>query len=268
VASIVVLPVSGTLGALIDGVDLTRALKPDQISAITTALRAHLVCLFPGQLMSPEQLVAFGTQLPVTDDTGTRRRPIVSEAMVWDSRQTHVNQVGDWHSDGTYNGNPPVYTLLHAQAIPDAGGDTMWASMYRAYETLSPALQDFLSDLTAVHGFPETRFSERGWAQTAQHPVVRVHPETGRRALYVNPLYTTRISELESAESEALLAFLFDHIRRPELACRHRWTPLDLALWDNRCTVHRPVADYDPATGRVMHRLTVHLPGGTAASAG
>lgn len=247
-------PVTGALGAVITGIALGRELNYEQVAVITAALHHHLVCLFPNQHLSPAQLVAFAGNFGTVNHTSARNTAGVPEVMVRDSRRTPPDHVDEWHADGTYTTDPPALTVLHAQQVPEVGGDTLWADTSRAYRALSPVMQRFLAELTAVHVDSRSQ-------RTARHPVVLTHPETGRRALDVNPLYTKGICELEPSESNALLTLLFAHTQRPELTCRHRWSRFDLALWDNRCTLHRPVTDYNPTTTpRLMHRLTIATP--------
>jgi taurine dioxygenase len=180
---------------------------------------------------------------------------------------------GTWHSDFSFLPEPPSLTLLHAVELPEVGGDTVWASQYAAYDTLSAAMQRLLDPLRAVQtGWPHgtrgpgpnaavsrsvvmTRNDPSADVEVA-HPIVRVHPVTGRKALFVNPVYTQRIEGMTDAESTPLLQFLFDHAVRAELCVRHRWRPGDLAIWDNRCLLHLAVNDYD-GSRRLLHRTTV-----------
>ncbi len=253
-------PVTGALGAVITGIALTRELSHEQVEVITTALHHHLVCFFPNQHLSPTQLVAFAGHFGTVNHTSARNIAGVPEVMLRDSRRIPPDHIDEWHADGTYTTDPPALTVLHAQQVPEVGGDTLWADTSRAYQALSPVMQRFLAGLTAVHLDSRSQ-------RTARHPVVLTHSKTGQRALYINPLYTKGICELEPSESTALLTLLFAHAQRPELTCRHRWSRFDLAIWDNRCTLHRPVTDYDPtATPRLMHRLTIATPQPTATS--
>lgn len=191
---------------------------------------------------------------------------------------------GTWHSDFSFLPEPPSLTLLHAVELPEVGGDTVWASQYAAYDTLSAAMQRLLDPLRAVQtGWPNgtrgpgpnaavsrsvvmTRNDPSADVEVA-HPIVRVHPVTGRKALFVNPVYTQRIEGMTDAESTLLLQFLFDHAVRAERCVRHRWRPGDLAIWDNRCLLHLAVNDYD-GSRRLLHRTTVagEAPIGPAAS--
>ena len=180
-----------------------------------------------------------------------------------------VNFGGIWHSDTVYLERPPMATMLLARELPPYGGDTMFASMYAAYEALSPGMRALLDGLEAVNSSAladvsktrEDRIRDAGSEADEQHfvathPVVRTHPETGRRALYVNRAHTASFAGMTEAESAPLLQFLFEHSVRPELTCRFRWEPGSLALWDNRCAMHNPVNDYHGFTRR-MHRITL-----------
>ncbi len=172
-----------------------------------------------------------------------------------------------WHSDLSYMNPPALASLLYGLEVPPSGGDTMFCSLYAAYDALSDTMKSVLEGLTAVHNFG---FASRGVFRAEQatqsqldatpavvHPVVRTHPETGRKVLFVNPGFTSHIVGMHPAESRALLDFLFAHATQPEFIYRHRWRPKDLVMWDNRCTMHYAVADYDGVGERYMHRTTV-----------
>jgi taurine dioxygenase len=184
---------------------------------------------------------------------------------------------GYWHSDVTFAEEPPIGTMLHARVVPSSGGDTIWTNMYLAYERLSPAMRTFRDGLTARHDFDHFyRYPMGDSLETDQfildqkrahplptHPVVRVHPETGRKALFVNESFTTRIEELDRAESESVLALLYRQSTQPELTCRHHWSAGDIAFWDNRCTMHYPIDDWNGSfdapeeSARQMNRITI-----------
>jgi taurine dioxygenase len=179
-----------------------------------------------------------------------------------------VNFGGIWHSDTVYLERPPMGTMLIAREVPPYGGDTLYANMYAAFESLSPALRALLEGLTAVNSSAladvsktrEDRIRDGGQEvekeYVAEHPVVRTHPETGRKALYVNVAHTARFRGMTDDESRPLLRYLFEHAVRPEFTCRFRWEVGSLALWDNRCAMHNPVNDYHGHTRR-MHRITL-----------
>jgi len=181
---------------------------------------------------------------------------------------------GTWHSDFSFLQEPPMGTLLYALEVPDHGGDTLWADMYGAYESLSEGLRRFLDPLVAIHsGAPYGRANapaqdlavsrsvrmSRGNPEAdaeTEHPVVRLHPDSGRRALFVNPVYTLRFKGMTAEESRPLLEYLYAQATRPELTCRFRWRKHSLAFWDNRCTLHLAINDYD-GRRRLLHRTTV-----------
>ncbi len=249
-----VCPVAGAIGARVTGVRLGPDLSDDMVDCIIRALDEYRVCFFPDQPLIPADLAGFAARLGHAEASGARYTAGRPDVMIRDSRHLKPDHVEDWHSDGSYKPVPPDYTLLHAQAVPDYGGDTLWANMTLAHDLLSPPLQHLLAGLKAVHdsscGFPSPT------TRSATHSLVRADPH-GRRSLYYNPLYTRRIDGLAAAESSALLAFLSTHIQQPELTCRHRWAVHDVALWDNRRTIHRPIRDYNRAGGRVLYRITI-----------
>jgi taurine dioxygenase len=191
------------------------------------------------------------------------------EITILESTPEKPTKIEAWHTDMTFLQCPPMATMLKSVVIPPRGGDTLWSSMTAAYEALSFSMQEFLCELTAVHdfsyGFKESLAEPGGRERLAdavaanppvRHPVIRTHPETGKKALFVNSLFTTHIEGLRPAESNALLGLLFEHVRTEEFTCRFRWDEDCLAIWDNRCTQHRPVNDYFPAHRR-MERITI-----------
>ena len=243
-------PCTAAIGAEVHGVDLAR-LDDDELDALRDLWLRHLVLFVPGQSLSPDDHVAFARRigtpdvhpfLPKLDDDHP-------EIVVLDG-DTGV-RADFWHTDVAFSPTPPMASILHLVRTPPVGGDTMWSNQYLAYETLSAPVRSLVDALTAAHdatslGHPEVE---------AIHPVVRVHPETGRRALFVNGTSTSRLVELHPAESDALLSMLRRWCERPELHCRHRWQEGDVAIWDNRCTQHYAVDDY--AGGRVAQRVTI-----------
>ncbi|MGB8437343.1 MAG: TauD/TfdA family dioxygenase [Burkholderiales bacterium] len=263
--------VAGALGAEVLGVDLARALDDDQAAALRNAWHEHLVLFFRGQDLTPAQFMAFARRIgrPVEYPfvKGIEDYPEIIEV----KKLAHetVNFGGIWHSDTTYLAEPPMASMLLARETPPFGGDTLFANMYLAYETLSEGMRRVLGGLRAVSSSAkadvsrtrEDRIRSDGRADgpeeyVAEHPVVRTHPETGRKALYVNIAHTVRFVDMTEAESAPLLAYLFAHQVRPEHTCRFVWQPGSIALWDNRCTQHNPVNDYH-GHRRVMHRITL-----------
>ncbi len=274
--SIAVKPLGGTIGAEISGVDLGARLSNRVVEEIHEALLEYLVVFFRGQNLTPEQLVTFGRHFgevyAIPFVAGLAERPevieIVKEA---DEVRTH-NFGGTWHTDMSFEEAPAMASVLYALETPPKGGDTIFANMYAAYESLSPALQETLAGMTAMHSAKRSygsrgRFSAGGTAgmriatgaagdAEVEHPVVRTHPETGRRCLFVNPNYTIRFRDMTEEESRPLLDFLNARAHREEFTCRFRWEPGSVAFWDNRCTQHRAVNDYDGHRRR-MHRITL-----------
>jgi taurine dioxygenase len=261
--------ISGALGAEIRGVDIARPLEDQVVSEIRRALLDHLVIFFRDQSLSPPQLLAFGRRFgePVEYPMlkGLPDCPLITPVIKLEHERDNFG--GVWHSDTTYLEQPPMGSLLYAVETPPYGGDTLFASQYAAYEALSDGLKQALSGLVAINTSAkadvtrsrEDRLREVGAERkilTGEHPVVRTHPETGRKALYVNSGHTLRFKDWSEAESAPLLDYLFRHQVKPEFTCRFGWTPGSLAFWDNRCAQHNPVNDYH-GHRRVMHRLTL-----------
>jgi taurine dioxygenase len=264
-------PLSGSVGAELLGVDLGAELADDTVAALRQALLDHQVICFRDQDLPPDRFLAlarrFGTPIEYPFVKGIEGYPEIIGVTKLPNET--VNFGGVWHSDTTYLTQPPMATLLAAREVPECGGDTIFANQYRAYETLSPAMQQLLSGLSGVSSSAkadasrtrEDRIRSDGTAEprkllTAQHPVVRTHPETGRKALYVNVAHTVSFAGMTEEESRPLLSFLFRHQIRPEFTCRFRWRPGSLAIWDNRCVQHYAVNDYH-GQKRVMHRITL-----------
>ncbi|MFP3900179.1 MAG: TauD/TfdA dioxygenase family protein [Acidimicrobiia bacterium] len=256
--TVTVTPLNPALGAEIGGVDLSR-LDDDTWREIEAAWARHLVLFFRGQDLSPEAHEALGRrigELHVHPAAPTvEGHPSVM--LIHADERSKVVAGNGWHTDVSCDERPPAATILHLPEVPEVGGDTVFISTEAAYEALSQPMKDFLADKVAVHesahvyrgryGSKESE-SRDGAFPSAVHPVVRTHPVTGRKSLYVNRAFTTRIKGLAPNESRALLDMLFDHIeRRPELQCRFSWTPGAVALWDNRSTQHYAVWDYFPA---------------------
>ena len=255
------------IGAEVSGVDLSKPLSNEQFSEIYRAWLEWKVLVFRNQHLDREQHKAFARRFgalhvhPMQHSYGGDPE-ILTIKTTKDSRYTAGN---GWHTDVSCDAEPPMATLLQLHTLPATGGDTLFASMYAALETLSLTLQHFLSTLTATHDSEHIyrgRYGDRGVDDSgrtyphAVHPVVRTHPRSGRNALYVNPSFTTRINELSADESRALLEFLFRHQQRPEFQVRFRWTENAIALWDNRCTQHFALWDYWPQE-RKGHRVTI-----------
>ena len=264
-------PIAGALGAEIRDVDLSVDLGATTVAEIRRALLDHLVIFFRGQPLTPAQFIAFGRRFGTLSRypfvAGLAEHPEIIE--VAKREHERVNFGGIWHSDTTYLGEPPMGSLLLAREVPGAGGDTLFANMYLAYETLSDGMRRLLDGLVGVSSSAKAdvtrtredriRTSPSGQSREhflAEHPVVRTHPETRRKALYVNPAHTVGFKGMSEAESAPLLDFLFRHQVRPEFTCCFRWTPGSLAFWDNRVTQHNPINDYH-GHRRIMHRLSL-----------
>jgi taurine dioxygenase len=262
--------IAGALGAEILGVDLSRLVDED-VRGLREAWLQHLVVFFRDQRLSPAELMAFarriGTPVEYPLVKGIAGFPEIIEVKKLEHEKTNFG--GIWHSDTAYLETPPMASMLLAREVPPAGGDTLFANMYLAYETLSPGLKRLLDGLLAVNTSSKADVSRtredriKGDGSegpprefVAEHPVVRTHPETGRKALYVNVGHTLRFRDMTEEESRPILEFLFQHQVRPEFTCRFSWQPGSLALWDNRCTQHNPVNDYQ-GFRRVMHRITL-----------
>jgi len=266
-------PLSGSLGAEIHGIDLARPLDAETFERVERAFLDHLVLFFRDQELTPAQQVAFAARFgPVGRYPLAEAIPEHPDiiAVVKEPGQT-TNFGGVWHSDTAYLERPALGSLLYAKEVPASGGDTLFANMYLAYESLSPGLRRLLDGLRAVNSAGKNKETLRGdhlaggaMSRTAvdarglraEHPVVRRHPVTGRKALYVNRAHTVAFKDMTEAESAGLLGYLFEHAAREDFTCRFRWRAGSLALWDNRCTQHYPLNDY-PGQRRVMHRATI-----------
>jgi taurine dioxygenase len=266
-------------GAEAVGIDLNRSVDDSTFARLHDAFLANLVLVIRDQNLTPESQVAFsrrfgplekhvleGFALPDNPDIF-----VVSNKKEGGKPKGAIYAGQYWHTDLSYVKVPSLGSLLHAREVPSIGGDTMFANMYLAYETLSPKLREILEGLSAVHDYSqayEKFFSKRpdrppltpeqkAKVPPVEHPCVRTHPETGRKVLFVNPGFTRRFVGMSDEESQPLLEFLFAHATRPEFVYRHRWRVGDLVIWDNRCTMHNAVSDYDMAEPRHMHRTTV-----------
>jgi taurine dioxygenase len=266
-------PLSRALGAVISGIDLAQELPRGQIVELTQLLLEHQVLFFRDQPLTPVQQANFAARFgtlhvhpiyPVLAD--------LPEIMLIDTHPGFLPDNDNWHTDVTFSTTPPMAGILAAKRLPRTGGDTLWSSNSAAYEALSAPLRRMLEGLTATHSvaksFPAERwagdpaFKERYERAVAKHPpvthpVVRTHPATGRKGLFVNEGFTTHINELNALESQALLTFLFAHAARPEFTVRWHWQVDDVAFWDNRVTQHYAIADY-LSERRTMHRATVN----------
>ena len=269
-------PISGAIGAEIGGVDLAGHLSDETIADIRRALLEHQVIFFHDQDITPDQHRAFGARFGQLDI-----HPFIEpldgypEILIVNKEPENKFNLGNsWHSDSTFYEEPPLGALLYAKEIPPFGGDTMFTNLYLAYEALSDGMRAMLDGLNGVHS-PGDVFGKSGRATaresggensiklrrsgdeiTAIHPLVRTHPETGRKSLYVTKSYLRGLDGMTEDESRPILDYLLNHIVKPEFTCRFTWTKGAMAFWDNRCSLHYPINDYH-GYRRVMHRVTV-----------
>jgi len=269
-------PVSGALGAEVAGVDLSKPLDDATFEVVHRAFLDHSVIFFRDQSLRPDAQMEFARRFGELDVhpivNGTDDHPEL--VRVWKPAGQPASFGVGWHSDNSFFAEPSLGSVLYGVTIPPCGGDTLYASMERAYEALSPTLRAMIAELRAVHSAARAydpavtgrakyegktpityRMSEAVYEENV-HPVVRTHPETGRKSLYVNAMFTTSIVGLERAESDALLRFLFEHCARPEFTCRFRWAAGSVAFWDNRCVQHYAMDDYRDFD-RLMFRVTI-----------
>ena len=263
--------IAGALGAEIAGVDLAAGITPQLAAAVRGAFLEHQVIFLRGQNLSPQQFMEFaqamGQPVEYPFVKGLEGYPQIIEVKKLEHEKNNFG--GIWHSDTTYLAQPPMGSMLLSREVPPYGGDTLFASQYAAYDALSETMKGLLAGLIGISSSAsadvsktrEDRIKEGGKQEApkeyrAEHPVVRTHPETGRKALYVNVAHTAGIVGLSDEESAPLLQFLFQHQVKPEFTCRFVWEPNCIAFWDNRCVQHNPVNDYH-GFRRVMQRITL-----------
>jgi taurine dioxygenase len=259
------------LGAQITGLDLKSRLDDESVEALRKAWLDHVVLCFPGQDLSAEEQIAFAGRFGELDDNHltTHTSPIavlVSKPVTLGERKYPGSIANIWHSDLAFTNRPSTGTFLNSKELPDIGGDTLFASMYLAYEGLSPAFQRLIEQVEAVHdvtlnaafkGYsPQVQEERRRACPLVAHPIVRIHPETGRKALYVGERIRNFVGMTEE-ETKPLLAFLNEHATRYEFQYRHQWSHGDLLMWDNRCAMHRAVEDFDRTQQRRLQRCTL-----------
>lgn len=273
--TITVKPIGGTMGAEISGVDLSKELGNETFSEIHRAFLENQLLVFHDQDLSIEQNKAFarrfGPLVPYPFVKGLEDHPEVFE--IRKEPDEEKNFGGAWHTDMSFDERPPIATMLYAHEVPSRGGDTVLTNLYRAYETLSPTMRTFVDGLTGVYSgdlkgkrggraalMSSTRFDthnvENAPKMESEHPLVRTHAETGRKALYISGSHLYRIKELSDNESDALVAFLKAHAGTLDFTARASYRKGTLVIWDNRCTQHMALNDY-PGERRVMHRLTI-----------
>jgi len=270
-------PLIGACGARIHGIDLNQDCDQGTIAALRQVWLDRLVLIFPGQDLAParQMQVAAWFGRPCVNPYVAGLPDFPEVIPIVKEPQDKLNFGGDWHTDQTFEAVPPQASLLQLREAPSHGGDTIWANAYAAFETLSPPMQRFVDGLTAEHDAADSYAPSSSYAtgeeaeqhsmtvlasaeaaRAVVHPVVVRHPETRRKLLFVNELFTKRIRELSEPESKAVLTYLTNHVHQPDHVMRHRWTVGDVVLWDNRATQHRAMNDYH-GQRRVAHRVTI-----------
>jgi taurine dioxygenase len=271
-SNIEITPLTSAIGGEVRGLDLREELSDVDVKILRQGLLDHLVLFFRDQHISDEQQLAFALRFgPMHVSPLQTVHQDAPEIVVLNQVYPKGEGADEWHSDNTFLADPPMASILRAVQLPDVGGDTCFASMYAAYEGLSPAMRSFVDGLRAVHDItnPLKKAIRDGHSTLdlaemqrkcppVEHNVVVTHPETGRRALFVNRNSTTHVVGLSDREQEELLPFLFDHVRSPEYQCRFHWEEGSIAFWDNRSVQHYAVADYHER--RIMHRATIAGP--------
>ena len=262
-------PASGALGVIVDGLDIGK-LDTEQIAVIRSLLDEYSVLVFPNQNLTPEEQIAFTAHFGSVEQHPLYRSAILDgypEILVLEHKNHQwVNGRNDvWHSDVTFSKKPPLGSVLYCRDITTGFGDTLFCSMRRAYDALSPGLQGMLGRMSAEHS--SIRMVERNNSESynvaienvppsVNHPVVRTNKANGKKNLFVNPIYTIRFSDMTEHESEPLLNYLYHQATRPDNIYRHRWRINDVVMFDNRCAMHYVVLDYGPEMHRLMHRTT------------
>ena len=268
--SLTIQPVAGALGAEVSNIDLREPLDRQSFAEVRQALVRHQVLFFRDQPIEAAQQKALADWFgPLQTHPAYATLPGFPEITILESTLERPTKIEKWHSDMTFRAHPPQATMLRSRIVPEVGGDTLFASMTAAYRGLSAPMQALLRESTAVHdfahGFRESLAEAGGRERLEQalkdnppveHPVIRTHPESGEKLLFVNELFTTRVCGLSPKESDYLLTFLFEHLAAPEYCCRFRWSVDALTIWDNRSVQHKPVNDYFPAHRR-MERIAI-----------
>jgi taurine dioxygenase len=259
-------PVTPTIGAEIAGIDLSQPCDAGTRSDLDKAFTDHKVLFFRDQHVTTDEHIEFCRQFGELEvHPFVPSKPNYPEVMVIFANEKHKGNQNTWHSDVTWRQEPSLGSMLRAKEVPETGGDTLFANMEAAYDALDPDLQARLDTMAAVHDFTKVFASRQAPEKLpelhekyppAEHPVIRTHPVTGRKSIYVNAAFTSHIVGLPGDESEKLLTFLYRQASIPEYQCRLRWRPDTLALWDNRCVQHYAVSDYWPAK-RAMERVTI-----------
>ncbi len=264
-------PLAGVIGALVDGIDLQKPLSAAAIAEMRAAWLTYGVIFLRNQPLPPAAFQAFaerfGKVIEYPFVQGIAGFPLIIPVLKLPHERNNFG--GIWHTDTSYLAEPPMATMVIAREVPPVGGDTLFASGYAAFDALSPAMQQMLAGLRGVNTsakadttktredrIKDSATDKATQEHVAEHPVVRTHPETGRKSLYVNFGHTARFAGMTEEESRPLLDFLFAHQIRPEFTCRFSWTVGSIAIWDNRCVLHNPINDYHGHT-RLLHRVTL-----------
>ena len=241
---------AGSLGAEVLGVNLSAPSEAD-IAEIKSTLLKHKVLFFPGQSVSVDEHVTFGKQFGRIESHPNLKNPFTDHPDIFELAATQGGVADEWHTDITFEDQPSILSILHMVKCPPIGGDTMWTSLEQAYDELSEPMQSLCEGITALHdALPHNRPDKM-----AIHPVVRLHPDTGKKSLYVNEHFTRRIVELNWSESKALLEYLTEWVKNPRFTVRYRWSEGTIAMWDNRCTQHFVLNDFEGE--RIIQRVTV-----------
>lgn len=275
---------SHAIGASIEGVDLAKPIDDSVMREIRKVWLDHLVIVFPGQEITPRHQAELGRHFGTLDThraTNSSEYQTPEDPAVWivtnrdvNGKPSETRDIGRlWHSDHCFTTKPTMATMLYCVEVPEVGGTTMFTNLYMAYEALSDGMKKLIDTLEAVHSWSHyirtnPYIKQRNSDQVARHdkespavahPVVRVNPETGRKALYINEGFTSHLAGMTREESHGLLSYLIEHSTKPEFTYRHAWTPKECLMWDNRCTAHLAVKDFEHGVGghRHMHRVTV-----------
>ena len=262
--------IGGALGAELSGVDLAKDLSVPVLKEIRNLLIKHEVIFFKDQDISHYQHKEIANFFgPLQTHPAYNTVENYPEIQILESTSDKPTKIEEWHSDMTFRKHPPMGSILRSKICPPFGGDTLWSSMTAAYNALSNPMKDLLENLTSEHdfsyGFKDSLAEPGGQARLKDavlknppvtHPVIRTHPESGKKVIFVNSLFTTKIIELPKNESDTILNFLYDHIKTPEFTCRFNWKPNSIAFWDNRSTQHKPVNDYFPEH-RMLERIAI-----------
>ncbi len=241
---------AGALGAEVRGVSLANP-SDEELSEIKRLLNEHLVLFFPEQSMSVDEHVALGERFGPVESHPNLDNPFTQHPKLFELAASQGGIADEWHTDITFSSEPPLMSILKVVECPAVGGDTLWTSLYAAFDALSAPMQDLCESMSALHdALPHNRPEKM-----AIHPMVRVHPETQRKALYVNEHFTRRIVEMSPEESDALLGFLTRWVQKPQFTVRYHWQPNTVGIWDNRCTQHYVLNDFQGE--RIIQRVTV-----------